>query len=102
MTNSFYIITGYRTKPNWTKSYVERIAQNCNTQKNLAKKAQEASTNLYLAFYVERNQPFIKEAVVCDVKDRSLEVIVFETGSTIRIPFNVRYYVNLKKNYFFL
>lgn len=55
-----------------------------------------------MAFYIEKNQPFIRQAVVADVKDRSFEVIVFETGNTIRMPFNVRCIIKSVLIYYFL
>ncbi|KRT86031.1 hypothetical protein AMK59_1275, partial [Oryctes borbonicus] len=59
---------GYSTKPTWETDYVMAIAANCNKQKYNAKKAGEASTELFLAYYIDQNQPFIQDAVVVDVK----------------------------------
>lgn len=75
----------YREKPEWDADYVQAIAANCNAQKYNAKRAGEASCDLYLAHYVETHQPFEQDCVVVDVKDRSFDVIVLKTGSIIRI-----------------
>lgn len=66
-----------------------KVANNCNKQKYLSKKASDASSELYLASYVEKNQPFVKKAVTCDVRERSFEVIVLETGSCLRMQMKV-------------
>ncbi|KAJ8922996.1 hypothetical protein NQ315_001544 [Exocentrus adspersus] len=76
---------GYCDKPEWDEAYVSEIAANCNAQKYNAKKAGEASCDLYLAHYVEKHQPFEQDCVVVDVKDRSFDVIVLRTGSVIRL-----------------
>lgn len=69
--------------------FEEYIAKNCNNQKYNAKKAGEASSELFLAFYIEKHQPFIEQAVVVDVKDKAYDVIVVKTGSIIRLYLNV-------------
>jgi DIS3-like exonuclease 2 len=79
----------YRAKPNWTPEHVGQIAETCNRQKYLAKRAGEASSDLYLAHYIEKNQPYVQDAVVVDTKERSIDVIVFSTGSVVRIYTNV-------------
>lgn len=81
---------GYCDKPNWTSDYVAKIAENCNTQKYNAKKAGDASIDLYLAHYIETHQPFIQTAVVVDVRDKMFEVIVLKTGSVVRVNTSVR------------
>jgi DIS3-like exonuclease 2 len=78
----------YRAKPNWTPEHVGQIAETCNRQKYLAKRAGEASSDLYLAHYIEKNQPYVQDAVVVDTKERSIDVIVFSTGSVVRIYTN--------------
>ncbi|KAJ8980439.1 hypothetical protein NQ317_001612 [Molorchus minor] len=75
----------YREKPEWNVDYVTAIAANCNAQKYNAKRAGEASSDLYLAHYVEKNQPFEESCVVVDVKDKSFDAIVLKTGSLVRI-----------------
>lgn len=84
----------YTEKPNWTIEYVEKIAKNCNVQKYNAKKAGDASIDLYLAHYIETHQPFIVSAVVVDVRDKMFEAIVLKTGSVVRLNTNV----NSQKN----
>ncbi|XP_018564148.1 DIS3-like exonuclease 2 isoform X2 [Anoplophora glabripennis] len=75
----------YCEKPAWDADYVKAIAANCNAQKYNAKRAGEASCDLYLAHYVEKHQPFEQDCVVVDVKERSFDVIVLKTGSIVRI-----------------
>ncbi|XP_018323945.1 DIS3-like exonuclease 2 isoform X2 [Agrilus planipennis] len=76
---------GYTEKPQWERESVVKLAANCNKQKYNAKRAGEASCDLFFAHYVETHQPFIQDAVVCDVKDRSFDVIVIATGTNVRI-----------------
>ncbi|CAH1129026.1 unnamed protein product [Ceutorhynchus assimilis] len=75
----------YSDEPNWSKEDVISIAANCNAQKYQAKRAGEASSDLYLAHYIDKRQPFIQDCVVVDVKDRSFDAIVLKTGSMIRV-----------------
>lgn len=81
----------YAPAPKWDTDFVQNVAANCNAQKYNAKRAGEASSELYLAKYVEEHQPFVQDAVVVDVKDRSIDAIVLKTGSIIRIYQNVIY-----------
>lgn len=76
---------GLTEAPKWTTDHVAQIAENCNVQKYNAKKAGDASMNLFLAHYVEAHQPFIQSAVVVDVRDKMFEVIVLNTGSVVRL-----------------
>ncbi|RZC43250.1 DIS3-like exonuclease 2, partial [Asbolus verrucosus] len=78
----------YCDKPNWIPEEVAYIAENCNRQKYHAKKASEASSDLYLAHFIEEHQPYIQEAVVVDTKERSIDVIILNTGSVVRIYTN--------------
>lgn len=76
---------GYADRPNWDIDQVCAIAANCNKQKYNAKRAGEASSDLYLAHYIEKHQPYIQDCVVVDVKDRAFDAIVLKTGSLIRV-----------------
>lgn len=60
-------------------------------QKYSAKKAGDASIDLYLAHYIEAHQPFLQNAVVVDVRDKMFEVIVLKTGSVVRVNASVRF-----------
>lgn len=80
---------GYSERPDWTIKYVEEITDNCNAQKYNAKKAGDASVDLYLAHYVEAHQPFVEVGVVIDVKDKMFEVLILKTGSVVRVNTNV-------------
>lgn len=79
----------YQEKPQWRPEDVAVIAETCNRQKYHAKRAGEASCDLYLAHYIEKNQPVVEDAVVVDAKERSIDVIVLKTGSVVRIYTNV-------------
>ncbi|XP_060521982.1 DIS3-like exonuclease 2 [Cylas formicarius] len=76
---------GYAKKPGWKADDVCAIAANCNKQKYNAKRAGEASSDLYLCHFIEQHQPYIQDCVVIDVKDRSFDAIVLNTGSIVRI-----------------
>ncbi|XP_063916215.1 DIS3-like exonuclease 2 isoform X2 [Zophobas morio] len=78
----------YRDKPTWEPEEVALVAETCNRQKYHAKRAGEASSDLYLAHYVESNQPYVQDAVVVDTKERSIDVIVLNTGTVLRIYTN--------------
>nr|CAH7755922.1 unnamed protein product [Callosobruchus chinensis] len=75
----------YQEAPKWDVDFVSAIAANCNAQKYNAKRAGEASAELFLGFYIEKNQPFDQDCVVVDIKQRSFDVIVLKTGSIVRI-----------------
>lgn len=78
-------------RPKWIVETVSSIATHCNLQKYHAKKAGDASSDLYLAHYIEQHQPCIEEAVVVDAKERTFDVIVIKTGSVVRLYTNVIY-----------
>ncbi|VEN46067.1 unnamed protein product [Callosobruchus maculatus] len=75
----------YQEAPKWDVDFVSAIAANCNAQKYNAKRAGEASSELFLGFYIEKNQPFDEDCVVVDIKQRSFDAIVLKTGSIVRI-----------------
>ncbi|KAL1488939.1 hypothetical protein ABEB36_014724 [Hypothenemus hampei] len=79
---------GYSHKPNWDMDFVTKIAANCNAQKLNAKRAGEASSDLYLAHYIENHQPYVQDCVVVEVRERSFDAIVLQTGSVVRIHLN--------------
>ncbi|CAG9856579.1 unnamed protein product [Phyllotreta striolata] len=78
----------YCDPPQWDVDYVQAIANNCNTQKYQAKKAQDASMELYLAHYIDAHKPFVVDAVVVDVKEKKIDVVVLKTGTVVRIYHN--------------
>lgn len=71
--------------PKLNSQEVGEIAERCNLIKYNAKKAQEESSHLYLCHYIAKNAPFIKEAAVVDVRERSFDVIVLECGEVVRV-----------------
>lgn len=64
------------------------IAAQCNKQKYNAKKAGELSTELYTLKYIEMNSPLETEAVVVDVREKYIDVIIVSMGLNRRIFFN--------------
>lgn len=82
--------TGLVDSPKWDAEYVEDVAKNCNKQKYNAKKAGDASSELFFASYVENHQPQVQDAVVCGVLDRSIDLLIMVTGTVTRLYFMVR------------
>ncbi|XP_023936722.1 DIS3-like exonuclease 2 [Bicyclus anynana] len=78
----------YRDVPNWEVDKVRMIAAQCNKQKYNAKKAGELSTELYTLKYIEMNSPLVTEAVVVDVREKYIDVIIVAMGLNRRIFFN--------------
>lgn len=64
------------------------IAAQCNKQKYNAKKAGELSTELYTLKYIELNSPLAIEAVVAEVREKYIDVIIVAMGLNRRIFFN--------------
>lgn len=66
------------------------IAQQCNTRKVAAKKAQDQSTRLYLTVYIhqlaERHQPPLQtHAVICGIQQNTFDIVLPEYGIGKRI-----------------
>lgn len=78
----------YRETPQWEEDVVSMIAAQCNKQKYNAKKAGELSTKLYILKYIELNTPVITEAVVVEIREKYIDVIVVSMGLNRRIFFN--------------
>lgn len=64
------------------------VAAQCNKQKYNAKKAGEMSSDLYMLKYIEMNSPIQTEAVVVEVREKYIDVIVVALGLNRRIFFN--------------
>ncbi|XP_041987302.1 DIS3-like exonuclease 2 [Aricia agestis] len=78
----------YSEVPKWETDRVRMIAARCNQQKYNAKKAGESSTELYTLKYIELNSPVATEAVVVDVREKYLDVIIIAMGLNRRIFLN--------------
>nr|XP_026500035.1 DIS3-like exonuclease 2 [Vanessa tameamea] len=78
----------YRDVPKWDVDKVSMITAQCNKQKYNAKKAGELSTELYTLKYIELNSPLVTEAVVVEVKEKYIDVIIVAMGLNRRIFFN--------------
>lgn len=76
---------GYVPVPKYDAEYFKAIAKNCNVKKYSAKIASDNSSDLYLARYIERHQPFIQNAAVIKVSRNYFDVLVLNTGSVVRI-----------------
>lgn len=77
-----------RENPKWDVDTVRTIAAQCNKQKYNAKKAGELSTELYTLKYIEMHSPVVTEAVVVEVRDKYIDVIIVAMGLNRRIFFN--------------
>lgn len=78
----------YRENPKWDVDTVRMIAAQCNKQKYNAKKAGELSTELYTLKYIEMHSPLVTEAVVVEVREKYIDVIIVVMGLNRRIFFN--------------
>ncbi|XP_034831220.1 DIS3-like exonuclease 2 isoform X1 [Maniola hyperantus] len=78
----------YRDVPEWEVDKVRMVAAQCNKQKYNAKKAGELSTELYTLKYIEMNSPLVTEAVVVEVREKYIDVIIVAMGLNRRIFFN--------------
>lgn len=78
----------WREPPTWEVDYVCMVAAQCNKQKYNSKKASEMSSELYMLKYIEMNSPVVTEAVVVDVREKYIDVIVIAMGLNRRIFFN--------------
>ncbi|XP_053606591.1 DIS3-like exonuclease 2 [Plodia interpunctella] len=78
----------YRAVPAWEVDKVRMVAAQCNKQKYNAKKAGEMSTELYTLKYIEMNSPYTTEAVVVEIRDKYIDVIIVAMGLNRRLFFN--------------
>ncbi|XP_050352062.1 DIS3-like exonuclease 2 [Nymphalis io] len=78
----------YRDVPKWDVDKISMATAQCNKQKYNAKKAGELSTELYTLKYIELNSPLVTEAVVAEVKEKYIDVIIVAMGLNRRIFFN--------------
>ena len=64
---------------------VERAAKHCNDRRLAAKKAGEASAEIFLALFIAECGPLSRVGVVTDIKDHAVDVLVMEMGVTKRV-----------------
>ena len=64
---------------------VEKAAKHCNDRRLAAKKAGEASAELFLALFIAECGPLNRVGVVTDVKDHAVDVLVMDMGVTKRV-----------------
>ncbi|CAG4950299.1 unnamed protein product [Colias eurytheme] len=78
----------YRDVPKWEVDKVRMVAAQCNKQKYNAKKAGELSTELYILKYIAMHSPVTTEAVVVEVREKYIDVIIVAMSLNRRIFFN--------------
>lgn len=76
----------------WSKNMCMDIAKNCNLKNWAAKLAQRQSSEMYLAYLVDLIGPFVTMAVVYEVKQTSIDVVLCQMGVLLRV-----YFTDLKK-----
>ncbi|KAL4707727.1 hypothetical protein ACJJTC_014908 [Scirpophaga incertulas] len=78
----------FRNPPDWKVEKVSMVAAQCNKQKYNAKRAGEMSTEIYTLKYIELNSPVVTEAVVVEIREKYLDIIVPSLGLNRKIFFN--------------
>ncbi|XP_033211110.1 DIS3-like exonuclease 2 isoform X2 [Belonocnema kinseyi] len=73
--------------PKWNSYLCTKLATNCNVKKYSAKVAQEQSNELFFTYLLDLRGPLNTQAVVMDVKNRSIDVIIIEVGLKARVYF---------------
>ncbi|EFN78986.1 DIS3-like exonuclease 2 [Harpegnathos saltator] len=71
----------------WTAKLCSRISNNCNVKKYNAKLAQEQSTELFFVHMVGLAGSFEALAIVAEIKERNMDVILCDTGIKLKIYF---------------
>ncbi|XP_014472562.1 PREDICTED: DIS3-like exonuclease 2 isoform X2 [Dinoponera quadriceps] len=71
----------------WTARFCSKIANNCNVKKYSAKIAQEQSTELFFVHMVDLAGGFDTPAIVVEVKEHSMDIILCDTGIKLRVYF---------------
>lgn len=69
----------------WSEKLCKSIATNCNTKKYGAKMAQEKSSELYFAYFIDLNGPINTMGIVLQVTESFIIVILCEIGIKLRI-----------------
>ena len=71
----------------------QSVCEHCNEKAEAAKMASLRSEDIYFSMYVNEYGPLYEDAYVCDVKDRSFEVLIE------RFEFKKRIYCNVSTKY---
>jgi DIS3-like exonuclease 2 len=74
-------------EPKFTSEDLDIIAGRCNDKKNAAKKAGEASGDLYLGAFVRECGPLTEDGIVVQVMHESVDVLVPDFGIIKRVYF---------------
>ncbi|XP_014238070.1 DIS3-like exonuclease 2 [Trichogramma pretiosum] len=72
----------------WNSELCRKIASNCNGKKFSAKQAQEQSNALYFTYWLELRGSIEALAIVMEVKERSADAMLCDTGLKVRLYFN--------------
>lgn len=73
--------------PQFTSEELDAIAGHCNDKKLAAKKAGEASVELYLGAFVRECGPLTEDGIIVDVMHESVDVLVADFGVIKRVYF---------------
>ncbi|KAJ8679012.1 hypothetical protein QAD02_014799 [Eretmocerus hayati] len=71
----------------WSAEICSKVAANCNIKKYSAKMAQEQSNALYFTYLLDLHGSMNCLAIVMDVKERSVDTMLCETGLKVRLYF---------------
>ncbi|XP_014219455.1 DIS3-like exonuclease 2 [Copidosoma floridanum] len=72
----------------WTSQVCAKVAKNCNVKKHSAKQAQEQSNTLYFTYMLDLKGSMNVMAIVMDVKERSVDTMLCDTGLKVRLYFD--------------
>ncbi|KAK2579698.1 hypothetical protein KPH14_011045 [Odynerus spinipes] len=81
----YTLFTDVELPQSWNSELCSKIAKNCNSRKYCAKIAEEQSRELYFTYLIDINGPMTVVAIVCDVKEQSIEVILCDTGIKLKV-----------------
>lgn len=79
----------YEEPPNRSSEEIQKLANVCNVQKYNAKIAGEDSCNLYFMHFVKAQKTMLMKVAVMGVYEFNLEVILVETGHSIKVYYKV-------------
>ncbi|XP_066593542.1 DIS3-like exonuclease 2 [Prorops nasuta] len=71
----------------WNSAMCSAIANNCNVKKYAARIAQEKSIELYFAYLIHLNESIIAAAIVADINEHCMDVLLVQSGIKLNIQF---------------
>ncbi|KOC68745.1 DIS3-like exonuclease 2 [Habropoda laboriosa] len=78
-------VTSVALPQKWSRKLCIQIAANCNIKKYSAKVAQERSCELYFTYLIDLKGPIITMAIVLNVKENFIDVILCQVGIKLRV-----------------